>query len=131
MSRSRDEEHIQQRVVSYLRMLSMQPIGKRFRFITTQHEGPLNIRMAKKRKSMGMEAGVPDILILFNGRCHAIELKKDGRQKEKNGGLSDAQKDYLDYIRDNEGMAFVTYGNAEPIEAVNSILGIGESYVLQ
>jgi hypothetical protein len=36
-------------------------------------------------KAMGMKAGWPDLLIIWNGQCHAIELKAG------NGRLSTAQ----------------------------------------
>ena len=42
---------------------------------------------AGRLKARGLKAGMPDILVFFDGRCIGIELKT------RSGGLSDAQKE--------------------------------------
>ena len=37
--------------------------------------GLRNMLVAKKLKAMGTRAGVPDLLLVFGGRLHALELK--------------------------------------------------------
>ena len=41
---------------------------------------------AGKLKAMGVVAGVPDLIVMIDGRCHGLELKSG------KGRLSDAQK---------------------------------------
>lgn len=71
-----------------------------------------------KMKAEGLRDGVPDICLpvpFFNRpeRYYAglyIELKIESRRKEKNGGCSDDQLNYIAYLQDAGYFVAVCYG---------------------
>lgn len=72
-----------------------------------------------KLKREGFLQGVSDILYLQPRgvwSIHAIELKTEKRKREKGGGLSDHQREFLDAVGDAGGLPSVCYGLDEAIE---------------
>lgn len=50
--------------------------------------------VAKFRKKEGLSSGVPDLVLAVQNKDYGslyVEMKKNGRQTEKNGGLSESQ----------------------------------------
>lgn len=67
----RPEQQIQKAVVQHLRLRAEPKVF----FWSTPNEGKRGFTNAAALKAMGMTAGVPDLLILKDGRLHALELK--------------------------------------------------------
>lgn len=71
-----------------------------------------------KMVSEGVRAGVPDIFLpcekrYYTDECYHglfIELKIESRRKEKNGGCSDDQINYIAYLNKAGYKAVVCYG---------------------
>lgn len=89
------EDALQKQVAKALDKLS----GTKFFWFHTPNGGLRNIRVAQKLKSQGVKAGVWDCWIVGRGAItYLIELKIDGRQNHKNGGLSDNQVNVRDRL---------------------------------
>ncbi len=80
MARSHPEQALQRQIVGYLAWALAPPAW----FTTIGHGGGGQVR-GMILKGMGMKAGVPDILLAFDGHAYFLELKAGT-------GLSDAQK---------------------------------------
>lgn len=65
---------------------------------------------ARVLKGIGVVAGVPDIIIVKQGNCFALELKRD------KGRLSDSQEKALDGLRAAGAVVAVAYGLDAAIE---------------
>ncbi len=80
---------------------------------------------AKYCKADGLVAGVPDLILAVQNNLYGslyIEMKKNGRQNEKNGGLSDAQMKWKQNLC-AYGMQVITcYSAQEAIDAILSYL---------
>jgi hypothetical protein len=70
----RPEQQIHQAVVAHLKMRA----EPRVFFWHTPNEGRRGWVNAAALKAMGMTAGIPDLLILKDGRMYALELKAPG-----------------------------------------------------
>lgn len=86
----RPEQAIHKAVVSHLNMRA----EPRVFFWHTPNEGKRGWVNAAALKAMGMIAGVPDLLILHQGRIHALELKAPG------GRLTPSQRLVMERMRD-------------------------------
>lgn len=69
---------------------------------------------------MGSRAGVPDVVVftpppLIKANGVAIELKRKGRQREKNGGVSRDQEQWLDWLEGCGWFVRVAFGADEAI----------------
>lgn len=79
---------------------------------------------------LGARAGVPDFLVFTvpprrpDVRGVAIELKRRGREREPNGGVSDGQRLWLARLEQSGWLARVCYGAGEAIGWLES-LGYG------
>jgi hypothetical protein len=67
----RPEQQIHQAVVAHLNMRAEPKVF----FWHTPNEGKRGYVNAAHLRAMGMTAGVPDLLILKDGKLHALELK--------------------------------------------------------
>lgn len=81
--------------------------GHFFCHIPNETIGP--VAWHRKRKAMGVQAGMPDFLI-FDGRI-AIEMKR-----RRGGRVSDKQKECLDKLADHGWIVKVAAGADEAIE---------------
>lgn len=82
--RAQPETKLQQAVATYLTVVLQPPVW----WTTIGHGGfRLDARTAGRLKSMGLKPGVPDLLLVHEGRAHWIELKAE------KGKLSPAQLD--------------------------------------
>lgn len=73
-----------------------------------------------KLKKEGLRNGVADLLYLQPRGVwsyHAIEFKTEKRKREKGGGLSDDQREFLDSVSEAGGLPSVCYGVDEAIDA--------------
>ena len=77
MTRNRDEDRLQMVIVSLLRLA-----GKPGLFwCSIPNEGKRKPQTANRLKALGMVAGAPDLLLLWNGKAIGLELKAEkGRQ---------------------------------------------------
>lgn len=87
---NRPEQQIHKAVVSHLN-LRAEP---RVFFFHCPNEGKRGFVNASALKAMGMTAGVPDILILKDGRLYGLELKAP------TGRLTPSQRLVMDRMRD-------------------------------
>ncbi len=55
-------------------------------------------------KGMGVRPGVPDVILIYEGRVYALELKAEG------GRPTEAQIEAVEAIRNAGGFAAITYG---------------------
>lgn len=75
--------------------------------------GSRHIVEAMKMVGTGLRAGVPDIHLPYQRTMHCglyIELKIEKRRKEKNGGCSEDQLEWIDYLSDAGYCVAVCYG---------------------
>lgn len=87
--------------------------------------GERNKAVAGKLKAEGVKSGVPDIFLPAPiGPWHGlyIELKRRGREREKNGGCSPVQVEYMDRLRFNGYCCFVCYGWEHAADIVRAYL---------
>jgi len=84
---------------------------------------------------LGARAGVPDFLVFTppatspDLRGVAIELKRRGREKEKGGGVSPDQTEWMERLTACGWAVRVCYGADEAIEWLQS-LGYGKRWVV-
>lgn len=74
-----------------------------------------------ERPEAGMKAGVPDMFLAEQRGGYGglyIEMKRDGRQGEKNGGLSDAQVAIILRLREAGYYVAICYGYDEGRAAI-------------
>lgn len=91
------EDRLQIAVAQYLDTVSRG--GRAFYWFHVPNGGHRQITVARHMKAQGVKAGVWDCLLVGGGGVlFLIELKCEGRQGEKAGGLSDAQVDFRDKL---------------------------------
>jgi hypothetical protein len=76
-------------------------------------------------KKEGFRNGVSDILYLQPRGAYAylaLELKTIERRGQKNGGLSDDQREFIETARSVGALAVVCYGSTEAFEAFNQYM---------
>ena len=87
--------------------------------------GERNQIVAARMKAEGAKAGVFDIFLPYPlgkfAGCY-IEMKKRGRQREKNGGLSDEQVLFQEWARNHYYCTFVCYSWTEGASALQAYL---------
>ncbi|WP_316176173.1 VRR-NUC domain-containing protein [Bradyrhizobium sp. SZCCHNRI1073] len=101
----RPEQAIHQAVVAHLRA---RPESGVF-FWHTPNEGKRGFVNAAHLKAMGMIAGVPDLLILKDGRLYAIEFKAPG------GRLTPSQRLVIDRMRECGATAIAAFSIDEAL----------------
>jgi hypothetical protein len=104
-TRTRPEQQIQRAVIDHLRWRGMPGV---FAF----HPANGGWRSAVEAaifKSLGVVAGVPDIIIIHSGQCFGLELKAD------RGRLTDVQRDAHGRMRAAGACVAVAYGVDEAI----------------
>jgi hypothetical protein len=88
-----------------------------------------------QRPEPGLMAGVPDVALMvpveqepYENWYHGlfIELKRRDRRGEKNGGLSVAQIDWIERLRDYDYRVAICYGWQEAVQAIGRYLGRDE-----
>ena len=83
---------------------------------TIGHGGmPLHPRTAARMKAQGLKPGIPDVLIVWQGRAIFIEIKRPG------GRLSPAQKTMHERIT-SAGAVVATCFSAEDVERYLSVI---------
>jgi len=91
-----NEDALQCTVAQYL---DVQSRAGTFYWFHVPNGGHRNRIVAAKLKSQGVKAGVWDCLLIGrNEKLYFIELKIDGRQRQKDGGLSEYQVEFKDKV---------------------------------
>ena len=83
--------------------------------------------LAAKLKSEGMVSGVADILYLQPRGDHsffALEMKKEERKREKNGGLSGEQEHWLRSAQRVGAYIAVCYNTDESVKEFTHYMGL-------
>ena len=100
MRRANPEQAIQRAVFQHLRMRAAPGV---FAF-HVPNGGYRKPKEAAIMKGLGVTAGVPDVIAIYQGNVYALELKaEDGRATEK-------QLEAVSNIRNAGGFACVVYG---------------------
>lgn len=92
--------------------------------------GQRNKIVAANMKMEGVRSGVADLFLpLALGRFHGfyIEMKKPGREGEKNGGLTDEQVDFLNNVKKQGYRAEVCYTWQQARDALIEYLAYGDA----
>lgn len=94
--------------------------------------GSRHIKEAMKLVATGVKSGVWDVFLPYPYKypysmvsCYHglyIEMKRNSRQKEKNGGLSDEQLAFGEYARSVGYKCVVCYGWQEAVKAIMEYL---------
>lgn len=93
-----DEDHLTIACANLCRMV----LAPCVRFTHAVNEGKRNIIAAKKAKDMGQLAGFPDLWFGWPmGMSGFIELKRPASPGKRAGVLSDSQKDFRNWAREN------------------------------
>jgi hypothetical protein len=50
-------------------------------------------------KATGLKAGVPDLMLILDGRIYFVELKEPGERNKKDGGLTPAQRETIPLLK--------------------------------
>ena len=114
------EENEQMALVQWLRL-------HRIAFAHVPNEGRHKVQYRKKQKALGLQAGMPDLLIFDSPPAYpenvgtAIELKR-----REGGTLSNQQAEWLCKLKDRGWAVAVCKGAAEAIEVLES-LGYGRT----
>jgi hypothetical protein len=99
-SRSRPEQQIQRAILDHIRLRAVPGV---FAFHPA-NGGWRSAIEAKIFKSLGVVAGVPDIIIIFGGQCFGLELKTD------RGRLTNVQRDAHERMREAGALVAVVHG---------------------
>lgn len=102
------EDRIQKAVVQFLALNARPGVV----YWHTPNGGSRNPIEAKKLKGMGVRAGMPDIMLLADGKLYALELKTE------KGRVSPRQLDVLDDLIDAGAETAVAFGLRDAIEAL-------------
>lgn len=88
--------------------------------------GQRNKREGANLKKQGVKRGISDIVLPFPTKYAGlyIELKTEKRRKEKNGGCSTEQLEFIDYANKVGYKAIVCYGWIEAKEAIEDYLKV-------
>lgn len=99
------EDVIQRAVAQHLDLRAKQGVV----WWHTPNGGYRNAVEAARFKGQGVKAGVPDVIIFFEGQLYALELKA------ASGKLSQAQKDMLSTLQANGARIAVAYSIDEAV----------------
>lgn len=108
--RAHDEDQIQAAVVLHLTIRATPGIV----WWHTPNGGLRNVGEARRLKTLGVKAGVPDLLAVREGRLFAVELKAPG------GRVSDAQREMLAALEAAGVATAVAYGLDEALATLES-----------
>lgn len=138
MSIARSESQEQSALVSnVLAIFGNRPDFVRPLFFSTLNgawvagEGARKLALLAKYRREGWVNGVADILYLQpRGRYYflAIELKTEKRRREKDGGLSDHQKDWLAAAVQCGAMVAVAFGFDDAFGAFEDYMGLDPAH---
>jgi hypothetical protein len=99
-ARSRPEQQIQRAIIDHLKWRGVPGV---FAF-AVPNGGWRSTVEAAIFKSLGVVAGIPDVLILHDGCCYALEIKSD------RGRLTDVQRDAHGRMREAGACVAVVHG---------------------
>jgi len=71
---SRDEDALQRNVV---KLLSYYEAQGKILYFAVPNEGKRSFKSAQHRKNLGLRAGIPDLVIIIDGKFHGLELKSE------------------------------------------------------
>lgn len=111
--RARPEETLQMQVVKYLGLA----LAGRSEFFAVPNGGKRGFREAQRFKAAGVKAGVPDLIVINDGRAIGIELKA-GKTP-----LSDVQRDYHERLR-RARVAVTVCRSVDEVEAALRAAGV-------
>jgi len=100
---------------SFIRRIAIQD-GEKWRVESDYELEQRKMREGSVNKAMGMLPGVPDILFIWKGKLHGIELKVDG------GVVSPAQKELHRTWLENGVTVVVCYSVEQVLLRVKSII---------
>lgn len=75
-----------------------------------------SIKQKVKNKRLGVVPGVPDLFVIVGDQLVAIEMKRT-----KHATVSDAQREWIEALKDAGVMATVCYGYEQAVEFVEMI----------
>ena len=119
-------EHAHQ--AAFFCWLATQQVDERLKkAFAVPNGGERNKIVAARMKAEGVREGVPDVFIPIPSPCgqwHGlfIEFKKPGRENRKNGGMSDVQVEYRDYLISQNFGHFVAYSYRQAVDVSLSYL---------
>ncbi len=118
----------QKQLIAWWRDLkAIKKIPARYHLICTDTASKRTKGQQVVYKAMGAEAGTPDLFLAVpsaRGGGLWIELKKPGRIKEKDGGLTKEQLQLLEDMRELSYEAVVCYSAIEAQIIISSYLGM-------
>lgn len=109
------ESELQKQVAAYLDILANQ--GRFVWWHTPNSGGNFKPYIAAMWKKDGVKAGIPDCLILYQGRLYGIELKRPRTDKQARGTLSKAQKGMFPVLKQH-GMKIDTAWGLDDVKAI-------------
>ena len=105
-----DEHKVQVAICQYLDLRGVL-------YFAIPNGGNRNIITAKKLKAEGVQRGIPDLCIVFDGMAYFLEVKKPATVGSRKGVLSLTQKAMIERIEEAGGEVKVVYSVADVIEA--------------
>lgn len=108
----------------------------RLLWLHVPNEGKRSEVTGRRLKQIGLAPGAPDVLVLEPTRVWedellityhgaAIELKRRGRECEKDGGVTEEQHAWLDRLRERGWAVCVAYGADHAIRWLH-VMGYGD-----
>jgi hypothetical protein len=89
---------------------------KKIRFYAIPNGGSRNLFEAMKLKRTGVQPGVPDICIpIPSGQYHGLYIEM---KRKKGGIISESQKDWMNFLRNNGYCSEITHGFDEACHVV-------------
>lgn len=81
---------------------------------------------ASRLQRMGVQPGMPDLMLYWAAGSHvglALELKRPGRKRERDGGVSAAQARWLDHLEAQGWRAVIAWSADEALHEILRYLG--------
>ena len=96
-----------------------------YKFTSIPNASKISYNMANRNTAEGLNAGLPDLLVIVKNKLVWVEMKKVDRRPKRigsSGGVSEVQKEWISALNDCDNcVAHVAYGAEEAISIITRL----------
>ena len=95
-----------------------------YKFTSIPNASKISYNMANRNTAEGLNAGLPDLLVIVKNKLVWVEMKKIDRKPKRggSGGVSEVQKEWIEVLNScGNCSAHVAYGAEEAIAIINRL----------